>query len=69
MKRLLILLLLAPTICVQADENWEQFKYDSRHSGNAADRRSLARGPGVSLAVRRPRPGKGERPKLSFRPE
>ncbi len=39
MKRLLILLLLAPTICVHADENWEQFKYDSRHSGNAADRR------------------------------
>lgn len=38
MRRFLLILMLGQAACVCAGESWEQFKYDSRHSGNAPDR-------------------------------
>jgi outer membrane protein assembly factor BamB len=38
MRRFLLLCLLAGAVSAYGSENWEQFKYDSRHSGNVPDR-------------------------------
>ena len=38
MRRLLFILLVGQAVSAFAAENWEQFKYDSRHSGNVPDR-------------------------------
>ena len=38
MRRFLLFCLLAGAVSAYGSENWEQFKYDSRHSGNVPDR-------------------------------
>lgn len=49
MRRIVLLCLLADAVFAYGSENWEQFKYDSRHSGNVPDRQVTTRRGGLEL--------------------